>query len=417
MIDVDVKAGELRLSAQMILNMSAYCIAAHALRESEAKLRQEFDALVGSADKSADEKMEYVAARISPIIQAEFDKQREEALQELRGLNGISHWLEVKKLLGTQCNKENPDEKSLALALENHFASDATVPLVIALLNDSFIELMKNSMDSVIKRYFADITRSTMLELVVVLKLNPQQDILEVTLTDNAGGFSGAYTKYFNNCVEKGMPMQKSCSEKQDYKKFCFGGEGQGLADLFNSLNAARRFDKGVLLEPQVISPIQISNNPDTGGAQISIISPLTSHLEEVFSYEHTTAAFPCADTSSHGSESQTAGQTHHARTPGGSWHGHHATTPHTPGGWHHGHVAIPHANTTHHHGSLHGCVTEPPTSTPDPQIPPKDSFLNLSNSSVAQRRMKAKKNARKEENIEVTDPLEKPEDPGVTCS
>ena len=253
-----------KLSVTLQIDLSDYCKACMRLQ---------------LAQRPADKQDEVTTK--SDIAETSHWKERDALAQSLHGLPGELHWMTIKNLLRMQCDRDSPIENQLATAL----SGTENTSLVIQALNNSFVELLKNSIDAMTKRYltFLDIEQSTQLQISVTLSLLSSNKIY-VLISDNAGGFPQDYLGYFTSTIEDNRYKENFLvSEKNRGNNYFFGGAGLGLQQLCRLLlDGEIQIDSAgqyinICIVPRDSTSIAIRNNADLGGAEIHLTSPLTA--------------------------------------------------------------------------------------------------------------------------------------------
>lgn len=263
-----IEPGENKLSVNLKIDLSDYCKACQELYENEQALLLAENQAVCSKE-------------IETATITKHEQEKKTIAAELQGVAGALHGIEIKKMLSLQCDMDNPIENQLAKIL----TEDSNNPLAIESLFNSFIELVKNSIDAMTKRQMTNLGRKqpTQLQMTVALTLYPNK--VFITINDNAGGFSKDYLAYFLSAMESHTHDENRLSEKIKYNKYYFGGAGLGLQQLWHLLidgeiqaNFAGRYIKKYIVHKDSTS-MSIRNNENVGGAEITLSSPLTPYL------------------------------------------------------------------------------------------------------------------------------------------
>lgn len=155
---------------------------------------------------------------------------------DLTGIGGALHWPAIKALWA-----KSAQERSLDFLSENY---TGPVPLVIDTLDRFFIELLKNSIDAILKNYLGNQQTKTQLEMSIELDLE-DADAISVIIKDNGGGFPASYIRNFpayitNHGYQKrsisGADNSNTFTSSKENKAYFFGGAGKGLAIILNLL-------------------------------------------------------------------------------------------------------------------------------------------------------------------------------------
>lgn len=192
---------------------------------------------------------------------------RHEMIDNLMGLTGELAWNDLKRGLISQWHAlgaiKGPKQASyekLAVALEQKVDDE---PLCIQVLDRTFIELVKNSIDALITHRVVlhEFHGIDTVEIKVLCEL--EDDEMIVKISDDAGGFLESYIEKFNRRAHD--PAYRLIDHKSDTikngpdKKFYCGGNGFGLE-----------------VTRQSIPDMSIENSELNGkrGAQIILKSP-----------------------------------------------------------------------------------------------------------------------------------------------
>ncbi|WP_133128068.1 ATP-binding protein [Legionella nagasakiensis] len=267
-----------RLAVKLTMDMKAYCEAAKRLYDSCKALEELHASREAGADAAAHER---VAQLTAAEAKEHFKRIREPYIESLRGLQGELHWCEIKRLLSEQCNRDDPIENRLFSSLSSVICDAGTAPLALESLDNSFIELLKNSIDAIVLNYLkaeAMRTANTTLEMRVALRL--VGETLSIVITDNAGGFPAAYLASFDTNVRSRRYDKTSSREKRQYNDYCFGGAGRGLPILCDCVvhggfsRGDEQFEKIHQVNERETA-VAIRNTPDVKGAEITITTPV----------------------------------------------------------------------------------------------------------------------------------------------
>lgn len=204
----------------------------------------------------------------------------------ISGLPGQGVWHEIiKKLHGAAI--DNDEFEPLKAALSAIVADDASArPLVLAVMEGLFSELLKNSLDALIKRYTEQPNSASPI-LNVQFELayfNEAKQLVSLSIHDNGGGFSEPYLAM----AEKLKVEERLSLPYQSQKNICstpifFGGRGLGLRLLHSALLFGKMLQPGRRGEPmydfssQPYTDIQLRNVRKEGrfGAELMLVSPL----------------------------------------------------------------------------------------------------------------------------------------------
>ncbi|MDF1828138.1 MAG: hypothetical protein P1U39_07645 [Legionellaceae bacterium] len=200
-----------------------------------------------------------------------FKNVSEDIHAQLTGIPGQMHWEEALSLATQHLTPEQHD------AIENSPAAK--------MMNNSFIEIIKNSMDESIAKYY-DSNRREKPRIQLALDLdtsNPKQ--ISIQITDSGRGFPSSFLD--NVSTQKNRDTYVNTSRGSDKEKKrdrppLFGGQGRGLRILIaeeegdvleRSGKRTRRFTK-----PE-ISSVEFNNVTDqygrVQGAQITVTTSL----------------------------------------------------------------------------------------------------------------------------------------------
>lgn len=265
------------ISVKLILEMKAYCESCIKLHRNEQTLRLAYEqnnhqgAL--SNDASALTLNEYIVSNYDPILIAAFKKEHEEAMKQFSAMSGESYWFDIKEALLSLCDENDPNEK----ILKNEIQEISDAPLAIQTLNKYFIEFLKNSMDAIIKRYLADDSSKTTLEMGIKIMRPVTEDNLKIVITDNAHGFPQEYISSFSQFISEKKYLDyreedRHPSEKNSgilNKEYYFGGSGHGMHLICKEVYRGEE------------SSITINNTRDSTGAEITLTSTLKPTIKK----------------------------------------------------------------------------------------------------------------------------------------
>jgi len=256
MIPVTLEPGGERLSIKLKVDLRDYCVACEPICQAER-------------------------TKI-PLFRAEeklfFEREHNNLLTNFIELPGALHWSNIKKMLAEQCSPDIRAEEQLALALRDSYGA-VRIPYAILCLNNFFIELLKNSIDAMIKQYLSGASANTLLEVGV--KLAMRGDDLVVNISDNAGGFNNDYLKEFSGAIAFHTTLgDEGYREKKQDKSYYLGGAGLGMRLLCKMLLEGEQGSESgkqckLFSVPLGATSIEIKNNLDIGGAEIVLRSPL----------------------------------------------------------------------------------------------------------------------------------------------
>ncbi len=210
--------------------------------------------------------------------EGEFREARKILVDQLHQLMGGTHWESIEKLLIAQCKsitsfcKETLPAKNFLKALQA-----GNEPLAIYAMRNYFVELLKNSMDSMIESYFKDKSDKTHLVMNVALQIMGKH--VAITVSDNAGGFPPEYIEHFSQRSQGQKKLWDSRKHKN--KKYFFGGCGFGLESLYELLSTGSVGNKES--QPTATDRGSMLISSDEIGAKIvvtSLLQPPSPSLE-----------------------------------------------------------------------------------------------------------------------------------------
>lgn len=137
--------------------------------------------------------------------------------------NGKDLWPEVIKEL----QKNSSNDPALQAATFNSLA--------IGSMNESFREIVKNTMDALVDAHLAGRPGAEQ-TAKIDLKFELINNRIRLTVKDNAGGFPAACMQKYNQmATNKSVYLNtKSSSDKSTKEKYYFGGAGKGLNQLIS---------------------------------------------------------------------------------------------------------------------------------------------------------------------------------------
>ena len=249
----------------------------------------------------------YTARHEAPDV---FEHEREGLLSQVQATAGRVHWNQIKAMLSEQCNLDDPIQNKLQVSLKAPAGAEPLNPLAIESLDDGFVELLKNSIDTKLEQYWDHGIGNQLLEMDIELTLVGTTII--VTISDNGDGFSGTYMDNFDPYIaRKGYKFEvPSDLKKRRDPEFFLGGEGQGMPRLYNLIIDGEIFERIGVSKPMYsgtvgCTVIRIANSPLNGGAVITLASPVDPFA--LYQEEAVFTDSPHADTPdsafSHGTE------------------------------------------------------------------------------------------------------------------
>ena len=274
--------GAIPLSVRLNLDLLVYCEVCRSLLDSQDALTLSEKALTSAKQddrailrsKLTDAQRSYARAL------SDFHCERTSLSLVLTGVLGAEHWEQIKKMLASQCRRDIPLENELFHALTRIDRYTATPPLAVECLDNSFIELFKNSIDALLNRYLINQSGHTMLEMSILIAVEDNK--LAINITDNGGGFSDSYLEDFADYLQtKAYKFKRLSVEKEQHHLCYFGGEGRGIPILCALILDGELLDSpGVSRKcyqvPMGDTAIHLTNNSSIHGAQIRLVSPLS---------------------------------------------------------------------------------------------------------------------------------------------
>ncbi|RUR07225.1 hypothetical protein [Legionella sp. km772] len=276
-IDLALKEGT-RFVVNLSLDLKSYCDAYLTSQLYQKRLVELKEAHAVDAGKVSAAEM--VAAESDRDRANEhFAKLREDYVMSLKYLSGEMHWDRIKTLIKNQCTLTNLSEQRLFAALSGE--ENVALPLVIECLNTNFIELLKNSIDTILINRLKKASANTLLQMEIALL--PSDKDLAVQIKDNAGGFSQEYLDDFSNIIKFNDPRlgrAKDTQGKHEIEGYCFGGSGLGHLMLANFILRGQVVDRrdkyrAVYNIEEGATTFSIANNAETRGAEIILKSPM----------------------------------------------------------------------------------------------------------------------------------------------
>ena len=281
MPEITLAKGSAPLSVKLSLDLGAYCEAYQSWCSSQAEYTTAGLDMITRSPSSED-----CMAAFNKFV---FQTERDGLMSEVTGANGAVHWKKIKALLNEQCKAYLSTQAQLSLSLTRPDEEEPTVPLAIECLDEGFVELLKNSIDAMLKQWQAHTAVNMLLEMDIVLTIEDEKTMV-VTIIDNAGGFSDSYLGAFEPYIKtKAYKSEIGADEKQQFCGFLLGGEGKGMARICNYIKDGEILERlgisrPVYLVPQGSTDIFIANNHLKRGAQITLTSPLSPFVRVVLS-------------------------------------------------------------------------------------------------------------------------------------
>ena len=174
----------------------------------------------------------------------DYQQERSQLEQLLSGYAGPQYWENIKKLLIAQCDGKDPSQQKLTAWLAPK-GDDEMVPLVIQGMDYAFIEILKNSIDAVIKQYL-DLAGDGLLEMLFELTIDDK--VIVFSIRDNAGGFSDIQIDKFNESIQQNTYQFTVGSQyKEGAANFYLGKQHLGLAQLCKLIKAGVTLETGLV--------------------------------------------------------------------------------------------------------------------------------------------------------------------------
>lgn len=267
MFTVVLSPGDKPLSIKLTLDLSVYFVTCKALQKAE---------------------FEKSPADIATIMPS-FIEHRKKLLTTFHFLTAGFYWSDIKRKLSKQCEESsNPQEKALAETLAD-VTNTKPGPHAIMSLNNSFIELLKNSIDALLYQYLSGANDEMVLQMHIELEVSGAN--LTIRLTDNAGGFPPEYISSFaSNIARRAYKHTPFTSDKRKESSYYLGGKGIALGQLYSMLLDGEAWN-GALLPHKFhsiaegVTSISIANDPVLKGAQIVLMSPLAPLPRFIFEH------------------------------------------------------------------------------------------------------------------------------------
>ncbi len=188
-------------------------------------------------------------------LKSAFDKCksiRDELGEELRELYGQAHWVKIEEAIVPEDYRES---------LASHQ------------LHESFVELIKNSMDALVYQHLkADAPDSLPTSLSLNVSVDCSNGDIAIKVRDNGGGMPAQTLNEMDGLIKNKELLEDSKRhESNKSSRLDFGGAGKGLRILIATFAHLGSFNqKGK--DPGGTTKIQIAN--EEGGLAISVHSP-----------------------------------------------------------------------------------------------------------------------------------------------
>jgi hypothetical protein len=227
----------------------------------------------------------------------------------MRGLHGALLW---EKMLKTAIRDLSKEDGTLDKTLKAIEASAAGV-----YMSESFIELVKNSMDQIVLSNRP--AGECVVELDLLIELN--SDTIRMTISDNGGGFSDPFLIKMNDVNQRRIYIDEKGSVKQpgqSLRAHLFGGAGRGLRIFCAYIDSGDMLvdhgrHKKCYAKP-AISTIQFSNHTDEKGVRGATLIIETSMAPLCKVTEESLASSPCS--SSHATTSLSSDSDSESESP-----------------------------------------------------------------------------------------------------
>jgi hypothetical protein len=202
----------------------------------------------------------------------EFNKLANDIYERLDGMPGATHWFMAQDLATETFNAAQKK------AIDASPASD--------MLKNSFIELIKNSMDEAVSRYYdSNKTQKPTIKLSLDIDNTSKPNQVSMQLTDSGRGFTDPEFLAKLN-TENGRDAYVNASrgsikKKHDDRPPLFGGQGRGLriliadedGDILERSGRVHRFEKPKISRVGIDNAVD--NHGHIQGAQITITTSI----------------------------------------------------------------------------------------------------------------------------------------------
>ncbi len=209
----------------------------------------------------------------------EFNNLYNSISRKLIGISGQMYWIKALDL-ATQ-NLTNEQAKTIKAAPASE------------ILQNSFIEIMKNAIDEAISRYYdSNMTTKPSIQLMIDIDDTSYSDVISIQIKDSGPGFENKFLQKLQ--TKKGLDEYVNASNGSNKKKYpnrapLFGGQGRGLRILIADANGDVLERGGIrirrFIKPE-ISRVDFNNSIDKDGnvlgAKITIITSIKPR--EIFS-------------------------------------------------------------------------------------------------------------------------------------
>lgn len=197
------------------------------------------------------------------------DRIRASIVSDIMGVSGALLWADMLKNAISRLSE--PDQIATRQYIE---ASAAGV-----YMGQSFIELVKNSMDQIVLSDKQPPKCVVQLDLFIEVS----EDMIRMTFSDNGGGFSAQFIEKMNDDAQRKIYIDDAGSSKfkDGPRAQLFGGAGRGLRILCSYIDYGDKLEhsgyrKAAYIKPD-ISRISFSNHRDGMGNQGATIVVETS--------------------------------------------------------------------------------------------------------------------------------------------
>lgn len=290
MYEFKLTPGETPLSVILSLELGVYCNLCKLLIEKTKELSLLKDSVSASQEDNAEKltKINELENELKQYV-ATIKKERKKFTFIALELLNSDPWNNTKLLL----RRNNPTSSAQQILDEMlNVMSENPMSLAVEALDFSFIELIKNSIDSTINKFIEENSTGTKLKITVTLEVVDSEENLRITYTDNAGGFSKEYLDKFERTLSLTISDEvvydqerQSPSNKRDNYNIYFGGAGLGMKQLCTFMlqgrisrgseqENKRQENQEYIVDPNTTS-VSIGNNISRQGAEIILMSPL----------------------------------------------------------------------------------------------------------------------------------------------
>lgn len=210
------------------------------------------------------------------IANTEFNQLKNDMHEQLDGISGQMHWINALSLAIQDL------EKTQQATIEASPAAN--------MMENSFIEIIKNSMDEAVSNYY-DHNQEPVITLSLDIEHTRKPNLISIQITDSGHGFPQSFLEKVGSPEARATYVNASRGSNRaqhNDRPPLFGGQGRGLRILIADENGdvlehAKRIHRFTKPDVSIVKfSNAVDNNANIRGAQITVETSITPREELV---------------------------------------------------------------------------------------------------------------------------------------